>query len=214
MKHTLKIVRRGTRKKQYLRDFFLAYTALFCVTCLIVFLWYIIPRRTFIYNGNGWQQHYKALVYYAKYLRSIIRNLFYDHCLVFPQWDFSLGEGNDILSTLHYYVIGDPFTLLSVFVPTRFMWVYYVVMVLLRLYLSGVAFSCLCFYTQEDKGRLAVLAGSMAYAFCYWAILNSARHPYFLNPMVYFPMIILGIERIIKKNKPWIFTLFVFFEHN
>ena len=32
-------------------------------------------------------------------------------------WDMNIGYGSDILTTLHYYVIGDPLTLLSVFVP-------------------------------------------------------------------------------------------------
>lgn len=30
-------------------------------------------------------------------------------------WDLNIGYGSDILTTLHYYVIGDPLTLLSVF---------------------------------------------------------------------------------------------------
>ena len=34
-------------------------------------------------------------------------------------WDMNIGYGSDILTTLHYYVIGDPLTLLSVFVPAE-----------------------------------------------------------------------------------------------
>jgi len=39
---------------------------------------------------------------------------------VLPQWNFSLGYGGDILTTLHYYVIGDPLDLLSIACPTRY----------------------------------------------------------------------------------------------
>mgnify|MGYP002225045529 CR=1 FL=1 len=40
-----------------------------------------------------------------------------EHKLELPMWDMNIGYGSDILTTLHYYVIGDPLTLLSVFVP-------------------------------------------------------------------------------------------------
>jgi uncharacterized membrane protein YfhO len=175
-----------------------------------VFCWYLLAKKTFIWGGDGWAQHYKALVYYAKYLRSIIRELLYNHRLVFPEWDFAFGEGNDILQTLHYYVIGDPFAVLSVLVPTRFLWVYYSFMVLFRLYLAGIAFSCLCFYTKKGIGRYAVMAGALSYVFCYWAILNVNRHPYFLNPLLYFPLILLGIEKILNEEKKGLLTVSVF----
>jgi uncharacterized membrane protein YfhO/putative flippase GtrA len=143
-------------------------------------------------------------------MRSIIKELLYHHRLVIPQWEFALGEGNDILQTLHYYVMGDPFAVCSVFVPTRFMWIYYDFMILLRLYLAGIAFSCLCFYTKKDIGRYAVMAGAMTYVFCYWALLNVNRHPYFLNPMLYFPLIVLGIEKILQEKKKCLLTVAVF----
>lgn len=190
------------------RQYFLIYTILFLAVCTMVFSWYFLTGRTLIWQGDGWTQHYRALVYYAKYLRSILRNIIYEHRLVVPQWDFSLGEGNDILQTLHYYVMGDPFAFFSVFIPTRFLYLYYDFMILTRMYLAGVAFSCLCFH-QKRMGRCAVMAGTLTYVFCYWAIYNAARHPYFLNPMIYFPMLVMGIEKILRKEKPYLFILSV-----
>lgn len=142
-------------------------------------------------------------------MRSILRELITEHHLVIPSWDFNIGEGSDILETLHYYVIGDPFTVLSIFVPTRFLYLYYDGMILLRLYLAGVAFSCLCFQTGRGN-KYAVLAGAMTYVFCFWALYNSARHPYFLNPMIYFPMLIMGMEKILKKERPYLWIISVF----
>ena len=69
----------------------------------------------------------------VRYMREMIRNLLLEHRFVMPLWDFSLGEGSGIIETLHYYVIGDPFSLFSIFVPVRFMYVYYNAMMLLRL---------------------------------------------------------------------------------
>ena len=76
-----------------------------------------------------------------------------EHRFHIPEWDFNIGEGNDILVTLHYYVIGDPFAVLSVLVPTRFMYVYYDIMILLRLYLAGIAFPV----SVSAQGRRAVV---------------------------------------------------------
>lgn len=192
------------------RRYFLIYTVLFLFASFAVFSWYFMKERTLIWQEDGQEQHYRALVYYAQYLRTIVRNLFLEHRLIIPSWDFSIGEGSDILTTLHYYVIGDPFTLLSVLVPERFMYIYYEAMVLLRMYLAGIAFSVLCFHTGKKSG-CAVMAGAMSYVFCYWAIYTAARHPYFLNPMIYFPMLILGVEKILKKERPYLFIVTVFF---
>lgn len=197
--------------KYRLRQYFVLYTALFGLVCCVVFSWYFLTGRTFIWQGDGWSQHYKALVYYAKYMRSIARELLHHHRFVFPEWDFAFGEGNDILQSLNYYVIGDPFAVFSVFVPTRFLWIYYDCMILLRLYLAGIAFSCLCFYTKKDIGRYAVMAGALSYVFCFWVIYNANRHPYFLNPLLYFPLILLGIEKILREEKKNLLITAVFF---
>lgn len=201
---------RLSNEKYRLRQYFALYTILFALVCCMVFCWYFLTGRTFIWKEDGWAQHYKALVYYAQYMRSIIRELLYNHRFVFPEWEFAFGEGNDILQTLNYYVIGDPFAVFSVFVPTCFLWISYDFMILLRLYLSGIVFSCLCFYTKKGIGRYAVMAGALSYTFCYWAILNVNRHPYFLNPMLYFPLVILGVEKILRKEKPWLLIISVF----
>ena len=196
--------------KQRMRRYYLLYTLLFSLVCCLVFFWYYTAGRTFVAFDDGWRQHYRALVYYGRYLRSMARELLYHHRIVFPEWDFALGEGSDILQSLHYYVIGDPFALFSVLFPSRFMWVCYDFIVLLRLYLAGIAFSCLCFYTRKNAGRYAVMAGAIAYVFCYWGIFSACRHTFFLNPMLYFPMIVLGIEKIIRGEKPDLLIVSVF----
>lgn len=187
--------------------FYAFYTALFCLVAFFTFSWFIFSGKSLIYREDGWIQHYKALVYYAQYLRTIIKNLVFTHRLIIPDWDFCIGEGNDILGTLHYYVIGDPIALLSVFVPTRFMHYFFTFSSILRLYLAGVAFSALCFGTGL-KNRCGILAGSISYSFCSWAVLNAGRHPFFINPLIWFPFMILGVEKILRGEKPFLFILF------
>lgn len=185
------------------------YTLCFCTVCLVVFYWFLSADTTLVWKTDGENQHFKALVYYGKYLRSIAAELLTNHRLVIPNWEFALGEGNDVLGTLHYYVIGDPLAALSVFVPTAYMGLFYNAMMVVRLYLAGTAFSCLCLQTGQ-KSRSGVLAGAMTYVFCYWALLNAAKHPYFLNPMIYLPLLILGIEKILHRKRPYLLIFAVF----
>lgn len=192
------------------KHYFLCYTAVFLIVCTIGFSWYFMAEKALIGNTDGWNQHYKALVYWGRYLRRFIKELIFNHRLILQEWEFVLGEGNDILQSLHYYVIGDPLTLFSVLVPSKWMWIYYTASIFLRLYLAGLIFAWLCFYTKRNLSSYGVLAGAITYIFCYWTIINANRHIYFLNPMIYFPLIIIGIEKIICKEKPYVFIGAVF----
>ena len=84
------------------------------------------------------------------------------------------------------------------------MHVFYSFSCILRLYLAGLAFSAFCFGTGK-RSRYGIMAGSIAYCFCGWALMNAARHLFFLNPMIWFPLLILGIEKIIRKESPRLF---------
>lgn len=78
-------------------------------------------------------------------------------------WDLNIGYGSDILTTLHYYVIGDPLTLLSVFFKSSQTEFLYEFLIFLRIYLAGIAFSRYAFYHKNSKQ--AVFMGSMIYIF-------------------------------------------------
>ena len=194
--------------KENKKQLFIGYTLLFMAMSAIVFSYFYLNDKTLIHNGDSWHQHYKALIYYSRYLKELFRNIFVEHRFVFPMWDFSIGEGADIITALHYYCIGDPIAFLSVLVPEKYIHLYYGFSEILRLYISGILFIELCIITGI-KNKKAILAASMIYVFCYWNILNVAKHIFFLNPMIYFPMIILGLEKIFHKQKPYLFIVAV-----
>ncbi|MBO4918811.1 MAG: YfhO family protein [Erysipelotrichaceae bacterium] len=195
--------------KEKRKGYFLLYTLVFALCCAAVFFTYYSTGKSFIYDGDGWSQHYKAYLYYSEYLRSVFTALWKEHRLILPQYDFSIGEGGDILGTFHYYVIGDPIAFLSVFVRKEHIYIFYHLGVVLRLYLSGIFFSCFCF-SHGLKNRNGILAGTLTYVFCFWALFNSVRHIYFLNPMMYLPLILIGADKIIHEGKPLIFVVAVF----
>ncbi|MBR4422023.1 MAG: YfhO family protein [Erysipelotrichaceae bacterium] len=185
------------------------YSLLFVITSLAVFSYFYLNGKTFISHGDGIRQHYKVFLYFSRYLKDILGNLIHQHKLIIPQWDFTIGEGSDILASLHYYAINDPFTFPVVFVPEKYVYAYYDFIILLKMYLSGLAFIHLCLYVKRDH-FYAVLSGSMIYVFCYWVLLNASRHIFFLTPMLYMPLVILGVEKIIRENKPMVFIWSVF----
>lgn len=191
------------------RHYYICYTICFLVISLVAFSWYFFSRKTLIWNADGWTQHYRALVYYGRYLRSIIQNIFIYHNFTIPAWDFSIGEGSDILITLHYYVIGDPLNLTAALVPTRYMWILYEFLILFRLYLAGLSFSLLCRQTGIQN-RYGILAGSMTYTFCSWVLTTCVQHPFFLNPMIFLPLLVLGVENVIARKHSLLLTVTVF----
>ena len=188
--------------------YFLWYTILFVCCCVAVFYPFWSTGTGLIYKSDGLWQHYHALIFYGKWLRSIIRSILFDHCLRVPLWDYSIGYGADVLSTFSYYVIGDPFALLSALVPVRYTEVLYNCLVILRLYFAGAAFSIFCLYHKKKKA--AVLAGALCYAFCCYAVYGGLKHPFFLNPMIFFPLLLLGADRVFEKKKSGFFVFMVF----
>ncbi|MBQ9503920.1 MAG: YfhO family protein [Lachnospiraceae bacterium] len=190
---------------------YLLYTVLFILTALIIFSVFYLGGLTFISKGDGTNQHVKALVYYSEYLRDFVKNLIYGHRFVLPEWEAGIGEGGDILSTLHYYAIGDPLTLLSVFFDRSNIHICYAIIQILRLYLAGLSFLLFSRYTIPDCGALRGVSGALMYCFGSWGLRWTVDHPYFLTPLIYLPLLILGIEKILREKKILVFTLAVMF---
>lgn len=190
---------------------FWCYTVLFAFTCLFVFMPFALNGVDFIWDessADGYTQHWMALMYLGQWGREIITTLFTQGKFVVPMWDFSIGYGSDIATSMHYYAFGDPLNLLSILVPSKFTEILYDLLVLLRLYLAGLSFSLFCF--KMDKKKTATLAGAIAYVFCGYTMFASVRHPFFTNPMIYLPLVLLGVEKILRKERPLLFIFMIF----
>ena len=189
-------------------SFLAFYTVIFAAVSLACFSFYFILGKTFFTTGDGRSQHIAALIYYGKYLRSIFYNLFAQGKLVIPQWDFNLGFGADIIQTLHYYVIGDPFSFLSVFFSPEKTPVLYTINIFFRLYCIGLAFFAYCKCHNFD--RYSSLCGAFVYIFCGFSFYCAVRHPYFVNPMIWLPLLLIGIDKIFDNKNFLPFAFFVF----
>ena len=191
------------------RNYYLIYTLIYCCfAALLLFLFYSKGRSLIDAGGDGYRQHFRSLLYYSNYLKKFFSNLLHGS-FVLPEWDFVIGEGSDVLIALNYYCIGDIFTLLSVFFPGRYMYLCYDAITVIRIYFAGIAFSALCLY-KKKKNLFIIMGCAFIYAFCPFVLSNLNAHVFFLSAAVYFPFIILGIEKIIEGEKPFSLMLSVF----
>ena len=59
--------------------------------------------------------------------------------------------------------------------------------------------------------RYSPLIGSLVYTFSGFVILSAVRHPFFINPMIQLPLLLIGIDCVIKKRQSKIFAFAVFY---
>lgn len=193
-------------KKRYL---FLTYTILFAILCMIVFYPFFTNHLSLIWGRSGedgTSQHLASLLYYGDYIRTFFSNLIHGN-FQFPMWNNSIGFGSDILTTLNYYAIGDPLNIVYVFANKANASYLYTFMTLFRAYLVGISFIIFgCYFKKNPYG---ILIGSFTYIFSGVFLNYAIRHPFFLNPMIYLPLLIIGVEKIYRKEKPYLFTIMV-----
>lgn len=182
---------------------------MFLLMCIVAFLPFFTEGKSFVWGAgveDGLSQHFSALAYYGEALREFFRNLLAGHPKL-VMWDMSLGYGADILSTLNYYAIGDPLNLLYGFVSPKNTETMYDFMILLRMYLAGITF---IMYARKMKKRsYGTVIGALVYVFSGFCFRLGLRHPFFINPMIYFPLLCLGIEKIYQRERPYVFIFAV-----
>ena len=173
------------------------------VLCLKILL--MFDGRALVWLYDGASQHLSALTYYSNYLKEIFSNIFSGNFSI-PRWDLAIGEGSDIITTFHYYCIGDPFAFICVFFPEDLMYVCYEIIIYLRLLLAGYSF--MYFVNVYEGGKLrekvsdqALVASTVLYTFSAWMTMMMSRHPFFANPMVFMPLLLAGVELIMKKRR-------------
>lgn len=170
------------------------YTFIFLCLAFVLDRIFDSEGKTFIWSIDGLFQHAIAL----KYIRQYIINLFTKGS--FPMIDFNLGQGFDVIGTLNYYGFGDPVTLLTVLFPENAMELMYEILIFVRMYLSGL-FVAYLLRTLGKTKTSTILPACILYPFCNYALLGGIRHPMFFNGIMYLPLLIAAVERVITKKK-------------
>lgn len=191
----------------YYKKYYLGYSIVFLLIAGIIYYAFYKYNKSFVYAlyGDG-HICFNSLVYYGKWLREIIMTLVQEHKLVIPVWDLSVGYGADIITTFSWMTLGDPLNLLSVFFSADNTEYLYGFLAVFRIYLAGITFSIYGLYHKNK--RIPMLCGSIIYAFCGFALFAGVRDVYFMSPMIYFPLLLLGVDKLFKKERPYIFIFF------
>lgn len=178
------------------KKFYLAYTLEF--TVIIFALIRILKQFSFINTGDGFNQFYLSMVYIGKYLRSIVINLLRG-IFVVPQFDFTIGLGEGIIPALNYYGFGDPFMLISAAFPVKYSAYAYTMIILLKIYVSGIGFIYYC--RKRDCKEKSILLGVPLYIAGQYVLYHGLAYPpTFLNIMVSLPFVCAGIDEIIISD--------------
>lgn len=180
--------------------FWILYTFLFCLISLIVFLAFILKGNSFIWATDGFNQTYPVLIYIGEYLREWIREGFQ-----IKEFDFTLGLGEGVISALSCSGFGDIFTLFSVFVKPEWSIYLFNFIVLFKFYASGITFSLYCkSYGLHNK---YILIGVFFYVFNRFSLVSGLEFYQNLNPAVWLPLLLLGIDKIIKERRAYPFFI-------
>ncbi|RRK11120.1 hypothetical protein D1831_04020 [Lactiplantibacillus garii] len=169
------------------------YSIMFVVIATISYSGLFLAGRTLIWEVDGIAQHFPILLEFQKILRGGSQGLF--------SWSWNLGLGADQLTTFAYYVVGDPFNYLVALIPTAHLEWGYQALILLRLYCVGLAF--LAFSRLFHFSRLSQLIGTLTYTFTAYTFYVGMHHPFFLLPMIWFPLLCWAIERVLR-GRGWL----------
>jgi len=177
------------------------YTVLFLIMTAAIFSLAFINGASFIWESDGFYQHFQLFIDYVEKLKQLISGG------GFSNWDWSIGPGADVISSYGYYVVGDPFVYLGVLFPAALREFAYHFLILLRIWFVGGSF--LFFARKINMSHHAGLLGAVMYAFSHYIIYNVIRHPFFILPMIWFPLLCYGVEKILQNESGVPFALAV-----
>ena len=192
-------------------SYYFRFTLMFLITALVIYAPFLYFQKGIVWEHDSYTQHVKAMVFISRWYRQSLRAILSGRWSELSTYSFTLGYGSDALTTLAYYGVGDPLYLLSAFVPAKYVFIFYSALIVFKNYLSGIAFSALCRFRWPGRAHdLGVIAGSLIYAFCGFVLVTCVGQPIFLNAVIVFPMVLLGIEKVRDGRRPWLFILAIF----
>lgn len=180
------------------------YSIIFSLLCLFILSIFYSLDKFPIWKDDALKQHYIILYDFNE----MIRNFLAHPTNGLDTFSFSIGLGQDIIGQYSYYILGDPIAYLSLLFPMDKLELAYLFLILIRMYLVGISFMIFGNYKKLKQDN--ILVGSLIYTFSGFVLFAGVRHPYFLNPVILFPLLLIGVDRLFKKNRIDLLTILVF----
>ena len=193
----------GTEEERFSKQI-LRYTVLFLITAVCTYALFIVLPRTFLSNaeGNidGIAQQYPI---YSEIRRMI-------HALISGQsmecWSWDIGLGDDAFIEFNTKLF-NPLTYLVIAFPQKYVDIGFTLMILIMQYLSGLSF--MLFGRKIGFDHRQNITGGLCYAFCGWIIQSILRQGTFLMATILFPLLVLGVEKLIRGESPLLLIISV-----
>ena len=178
----------------------------FLILLLIGFGFYLIMLFengfTLAYGGDYMAQYipmgYHVWDYYHDWIKT-------GH---FTLFDSTLYLGANSIGSNAYYGLFSPFNVIIVLLPRTMVPQSVALCSIIKLACAGLFFNYYMTHTFNVKETVARICG-IAYAFCGWGAFYLWYNNY-QDILVFFPLILWGIDKTIKEQKPWLLAVGTF----
>ena len=127
----------------------------------------------------------------------------------FTLFDSTLYLGASSFGSNAYYGLFSPFNIIIVLLPRSIVPQSVAICSMIKLACAGLFFNYYMRGVFNVKENVARICG-VAYAFCGWGAFYLWYNNY-QDILVFFPLVLLGIEKVLKELKPWVLCAGVFF---
>ena len=126
----------------------------------------------------------------------------------FTLFDSTLYLGANSIGSNAYYGLFSPFNVIIVLLPRSIVPQSVAICSMIKLACAGLFFNYYMSSAFKVKENVARLCG-VAYAFCGWGAFYLWYNNY-QDILVFFPLVLWGIEKTIKEQKPWLLAVGTF----
>lgn len=179
------------------RNLWITYTIMFCLLMIGIFLLFILQHRTFVNLSDAYDQGY----FWTTEMKQNLQALFAGDG--YPMWSWARGTGMDLKPPI------DPFLMIAALFPIGYIELGYTVAIVLRMYCAGLAF--LAFGGEVGMAGYNRLMGAICYVFASWSINVALIQGQFIDILILFPLLVMGVDKIYKGKTPALFIAVVGF---
>lgn len=192
------------KSKLMFGNIYIQYTILFIIFYICIFSPFLVYGKAYLWSSDGMSQHYPSLIYTKEWLYSILQSIKEGNIYI-PFWSTYLGFGQDVFGNAINFRL---FNFLYVFWGGHSIDSYLAFRTIGSLFLCGIAF--IYFAKTKSTNKISILFGTMIYIFSGFSLYFATRHPFFLEMMFYFPLMLYGIDVTFLKKKSKMFIAMVF----
>lgn len=125
----------------------------------------------------------------------------------FPLWDSNTVLGVNNIGANSFYYFLNPFFLPILLFPRSWIPQGLAILMLLKMALAGLSFRAYLKYLGLEEKTCRIFA--IAYAFCGWNLYYMWFN-HFMEVVVMFPLVLRGIDKVLKERKPFSLMLSLF----